>query len=58
MALMTAVLKWKDTGSLGRTDKGDEETVLPSVSVTIWRAWNCTGGWTESLWVVKPQNLA
>jgi len=31
---MTGVLECKDTGSLGRTDRADEEGVSPSMSVT------------------------
>jgi len=31
MVPMTGVLEWKDTCSLGRTGRGDEEGVLPSM---------------------------
>lgn len=34
MAPMTRVLDWKDTSSLGRTGRGDDEVLLPPVSVT------------------------
>jgi len=45
MAPMTGVLEWKDTGFLGRTGRGDEAGVLPSMSVTSWRAWSSAWGW-------------
>lgn len=31
-ALMTGALEWKGTGSLGRTGRDDEETLLPSLN--------------------------
>jgi len=37
---MTGVLGWEDTGSLGKTDRGDEEEVSPSVSKISWSAWS------------------
>lgn len=33
MAPQTGVLEWKDTGSLGRTGRSDEEVVSPTMSV-------------------------
>lgn len=39
-APMTRALEWKDRGSLGRTGRGDEEEVSPSMSVISWNAWN------------------
>jgi len=48
MAPMTEVLEWKDTGSLGRTGRGDEEGVSPSMSMASWRAWSSAWGWTRS----------
>jgi len=35
VAPVTGVLKWKDTGSFRRTGRGEEEGVLPSMSVTF-----------------------
>lgn len=40
MTPMTGELEWKDTGSLGETGMGDEEDMLPSVSMTSWTAWH------------------
>jgi len=53
MASVTGVLEWKDTGSLRRMGRGDEEEVLPSVSTTGWSAWSLgmDGEPTKSLWV-------
>ena len=48
MAPMTGVLEWKDTGPLGRTGRGDEEGVSPSMSMTSWRAWSSAWGWMRS----------
>lgn len=42
------VLQWKDTGSLRRTGRGDEERVLPSVLMTSWTAWSSAEGWMRS----------
>lgn len=53
MAAMTGVLQWKDTDSLGRTDWGDEEGALPSMSMTSWSVELCLGmdeELTVSLW--------
>jgi len=43
MVPVTGVLEWKDTGSLGRTCRGDEEGVSPSVSMTSWTDGASTG---------------
>jgi len=40
MAPMAGVLQRKDTGSLGRTGRGDKEGVLPSLSMTSGIAWS------------------
>ena len=51
---MTGVLEWKDTGSLGRTGRGDEEGMSPSMSMASWSAWSSVGvveELAESLWV-------
>jgi len=45
---MTEVLEWKDTDSLGRTGRQDEEGVLPSMSMISWSAWSSTCGWMSS----------
>ena len=45
---MTRVLGLKDTGSLGRTVRGDEEEALPSMSVSSWIAWSSSRGWLRS----------
>jgi len=45
---MTGALEWKDTDYSGRTGRGDEEGVLPSMSMTSWRAWSSTWGWIRS----------
>lgn len=29
-------MEWNDTDSLGRTSRGDEEAVSPSISMTCW----------------------
>lgn len=42
---MTGVLEWMDAGSLGSTGRGDEEWVLPSMSVTSCSAWSSAWGW-------------
>jgi len=49
MALMTVVLEWKDTGSLGRTVRGGEEGESPSTSMSIWNAWSSDWGWIREL---------
>ena len=49
---MTGVLEWKDTGFLGRTGKGDEEGMSPSMSMEHTEF--CLGmeeELTKSLWV-------
>lgn len=51
MALVIAVLAWKNTGSLGVTGRENEEAVFPSVPVTSWRAWNFTWRCIKSIWV-------
>lgn len=55
MALRTAVLQWKNAGSLGRTGRGDEENMLPSKSVTnrsaLNLAWRIDEELTENRWV-------
>ncbi|CAN0329528.1 unnamed protein product [Bubo scandiacus] len=48
MTPMTGVLEWKDTGSLGRTGRGDEVGVLPSMSMMSWSAWSSAWGWMRS----------
>jgi len=48
MAPVTGALELKDTGSLRRTGRGDEEEVLSSMSVTSWRAWISTWVWIRS----------
>jgi len=48
MASMTGVLEWKDTESLGRTGRGNEGGVSPSMSVTSWSEWSSTWGWMRS----------
>ena len=40
---MTGVLEQKDTGSLGRTGRADEEGMLPSMLMTSWSAWSSAG---------------
>jgi len=45
---MTGVLEWKDAGSLGRTGRGDEEGVSPSVSMTSWSTYSSSCGWIRS----------
>jgi len=42
MVPMTGVLEWKDTSSLGRTGKEDEEGVSPSTSMASGSAWSST----------------
>jgi len=54
MGPITGVLEWKDTGSLGRTGRGDEEGVLRSVSAWLECMELCLGmdkELMESLWV-------
>lgn len=36
MASVTGALEWIDADSLGRTGRGDEEGVSPSMSMTCW----------------------
>lgn len=48
MAPMTGMLEWKDTGSLGRTEKEEEADVSFSTSVTSWSAWRSAWGWMRS----------
>jgi len=48
MASKTGGLEWKGTGSLGRTGRGIEEEVSPSMSMTRWGAWSFTWGWMRS----------
>ena len=44
--------KTSQKDSLGRTGRGDEERMLPSMSVTSWSAWiRMNKELTESLWV-------
>jgi len=45
---MTGALGWDDTGSLGKTGRGDEEEVLPSVSKISWSAWSSAWDWMRS----------
>lgn len=40
MAPMTRVLYWRDTSSLGRTGRGDDEVLLSPVSMTSRSAWS------------------
>jgi len=35
-------------GSLGKTGRGDEEEVLPSMSKISWSAWSSTWEWMRS----------
>lgn len=48
IAPRTGVWEWKDTGSLGRTDKEDEEEVSFFTPVTSWSAWRSAWGWMRS----------
>lgn len=48
MAPMKRGLEWKDTDSSGRTGKGDEGGVLPSMSMTSWSAGSVAWGWMRS----------
>jgi len=45
---MTGVLGWEDTGFLGKTGKGDEEKVSPSMSKVGWSAWSSVLEWMRS----------
>lgn len=38
MAPMTALLEWRNTGSLGRAGIRDEEGASPSMSMSSWSA--------------------
>lgn len=55
MCPTTEMFEWKRAGPLGRTGRGVEKVVLPSMSVSSWRTWSFTQGWMsswqESLWV-------
>jgi len=42
---MTEEWEWKDKGSLGTNDRGDEERVLLCMSVVSWSAWSSAWGW-------------
>ena len=45
---MTGVLGWEDTGSLGKTGRGDEKEMSPSVSKIGWSAWSSAWDWMRS----------
>jgi len=45
---MSGVLGWEDTGSLGKTGKGDEEEVSPSMSKISWSAWSSAWDWMRN----------
>jgi len=47
---MTGVLGWEDTGSLGKTGRGDEEEVLPSMSKISWSGGSAARDWMRSPW--------
>lgn len=51
MAPVIGVLERKDTSSLGRMSRGEEESeegVLPFMSVTSWSQWRSAWGWMRS----------
>jgi len=45
---MTGVLGWEDTGSSGKTGRGYEEEVSPSMSKISCSAWRSTWDWMRS----------
>jgi len=51
MASMTGELEWKDTGFLGRTGRGYEERLLPSMSMISWTV--RSSAWANILRAVK-----
>jgi len=48
MAPVDGVLEWKDTGSLGRMGRGEEEWVSSSVFDHLECMELCLGGWMKS----------
>jgi len=45
---VTGVLGWEDTGSLGKTGRGDKAEASPSMSKISWSAWSSDWDWMRS----------